>query len=381
MNIFFYISQKVYKTKNIYYPSDEKFIYNTKVFDSNNKPFNEEYINIYTMIESIYLFCKNNTLAVAKYKMLAEVYNNIFSSEEYKAKYVIFFSKIQKVYHVFARLYYIFKYKKAILLVNSDLSLNTIKSTNRNIITIMQLNTKYMFTLNDLTNIIETALSNSPDFFIDVLNPKNPYNNVAFNISTLYNIYFKFKESSFVMSSLFHLFFIANFNKTSFVLDNEELIREFAIRKFLRNADINILYNKIIFMLKENVFTRKLIIHKDFSKKLLVDIMKPFLYYKYIADYGITGLVKTDLYKKILYYKLRKFYEYNRKFGKIIYTNIGLGNSIRQTFIFDTDHITFESISLDGINLNRDIPENNILPIIHVYFSDGNLSQSSDDDE
>ena len=36
-------------------------------------------------------------------------------------------------------------------------------------------------------------------------------------------------------------------------------------------------YKSVILMLKENYYTRKLEIHNDFPKTLLVDIFRPFL--------------------------------------------------------------------------------------------------------
>ena len=48
--------------------------------------------------------------------------------------------------------------------------------------------------MNDLINIIETAICNAPNFFLDPLPPKNPYNNQKLNTSTLCNIYFKMKD-------------------------------------------------------------------------------------------------------------------------------------------------------------------------------------------
>ena len=83
-----------------------------------------------------------------------------------------------------------FNGNKAKIVVDFDLCLNPIEHNNKNSICLFQENKKYYFRINDLINIINNALCNSPNFFSDTLITKNPYNNIAFNKSTLYNIYF-----------------------------------------------------------------------------------------------------------------------------------------------------------------------------------------------
>ena len=131
-----------------------------------------------------------------KFKYINEQINNIFFTEEQKEDFINIFCKIQKTYFAFARFAYIYKYKKAKIVVDFDLCLNPIDINNKNSICLLQEKYKYCFRINDLINIIDTALSNSPNFFSDPLISKNPYNNVPFNKSTLYNIYFKILKGS-----------------------------------------------------------------------------------------------------------------------------------------------------------------------------------------
>jgi hypothetical protein len=222
-----------------------------------------------------------------------------------------------------------------------------------------------LFVLNDLVNIIETSISNAPDFFVEILSPKNPYTNIVFNKTALYNIYFQCKQHSNTLSTLFHLYFLANFDNKVFALENEPYIRDFAIKKYVFNTPKCSLHSKILSMLKKNAYTRKLYIHANFPKDILVDIMRPFLYYRYVADYGVEGTEKIKIYKKTLYYKLKKFYEYNTKFGRIFYKPIFKG---KREITYNSRHIPFHLIDIGDLNLLPDIRERNSFSnIIYVY--------------
>jgi len=209
----------------------------------------------------------------------------------------------------------------------------------------IQNKSRYLFSMNDLINIIETAVSNAPNFFLHPLSPKNPYNNQILNTSTLCNIYFKIKEGNCKFSLIIHLFFLACFVKYDFYVNNEPFLREYAIKKYIYTSPNNTLYNPVKIMLNNNPYTNKLNIHNDFPKDLLVEIFKPYLFYHYIVNYDIKGTEKIYNYKNQLYIKLRKFYEYNKLFGRKIFTG-SRSKFIKSnmTYIFNTNHINFYNI-------------------------------------
>jgi hypothetical protein len=120
------------------------------------------------------------------------------------------------------------------------------------------------------------------------------------------------------MSTIFHLYFISNFNNELFVSNNEAFLREYAINKYVYKSHAISLYQSTIEMINQNKYTQKLTIHKDFSKEILVNIFRPFLYYYFISLYDIKGTHKVSNYKQILYLKLKKFYQYNTAFGRKI---------------------------------------------------------------
>ena len=114
--------------------------------------------------------------------------------KEDKENIITIFSNAQKHYHAFSRFAYIYKLKKYPCIVTDDLSLNPLNPNHKNTFTLVENKSKYLFSLNDLISIIETAIGNSPNFFSEPLSPVNPYNKQIFTNSTLYNIYFKMKE-------------------------------------------------------------------------------------------------------------------------------------------------------------------------------------------
>lgn len=259
-----------------------------------------------------------NEYIIYKLLFFKGIINNSFINDDVKNKFSHIFSLSQKHYYYLNKFCYIYKLKKSNIIVDKDLYLNNININNPNTIVIFQNNYRYLFTLKDLINIIETSLCNSQDFFINSFKPKNPYNNTIFNNSTLFYIYLKMKNNYNIISLIFHFYFIEFFNIENFKLNNETYIYEVIIKKFINNSYYSNLIEYIFEMLSDNIYTNKLIIHEEFPKKLLVDIFKPYLYYFFITNYTIYDSNKINKCKNILFEKLKKFYEYNKFFGRKI---------------------------------------------------------------
>ena len=245
---------------------------------------------------------------------------NIFLTEEQKEEFINIFCKIQKTYFALSKFAYLYKYKTTKVVVDFDLCLNPIDINNKNSICLLQEKNKYYFRINDLINIIDTALSNSPMFFSEPLISKNPYNNIPFNKSTLYNIYFNITSKTSIVSELIHKFFLSNFDLDYFEKEYEYLIREYSIQKYIKNSDINTLYKSVLLMINTynyNNYNNMIIIHTSFPKKILVDIMRPYLLLYYIYNYSLINSKKTDS-KHLLFQKLNELYLFNPNFGRKI---------------------------------------------------------------
>lgn len=228
------------------------------------------------------------------------------------------FFKLQKMYHGFSRLAYLYKLKRATIKNTHDLALNPITHTNvRKTIVILQDNSLYIMTLSELIQIINTSLTYANSFFIlEPYRAKNPYTNVPFNDATLYNIYFAVKNSDYKMSPLFHAFFMQHFHLESFIRTNKYCILEYVIHRHVYKSHPNVLYLDVINMLTKNELTNSLQISSEFPKDVLVNIMRPYLHIDFRCQYSdvcdeVWGYLQTDLNSM-----LTSFYMHNPKFGR-----------------------------------------------------------------
>ena len=209
---------------------------------------------LYSYVISMYisLITSDKNMIKNKYIFLNDVLNNIFYKDEIKELFFSYFSKIQKSYFGFIRFIRLYKFKKAKIQINTDLYMNDLDEKKSNVFSLLQNGHKYLFSATDLVNIMNNSLSNTTSmFFIEPLVPKNPYNNMIFDVSSLYNIYFFMKKQNFTMPFLFQQYFSENFILDEFRNNNECFIRDFSIKRYIYSSSPSILYNAIIMMIKE----------------------------------------------------------------------------------------------------------------------------------
>ena len=227
MHTFLFILSKFFPNVNVY-----ELAYTPKLKTIKNINFTHySFMNI--MHHELYFYKTSS-----KYRIFKKVLQNPLINENDKMHILNQFNKSQFCYLAFNKLAYIFKYNKARTFKNdTDLCFVPLKNYNNNIILdIYDNNLRYKFKISDIISIINKSLSNTVDFFCEPLVIRNPYTNVAFSKSVLYNIYYALKESSYIMPSLFHNFFLANFNLNIFLRQNEATIRDFSINQFILNA-------------------------------------------------------------------------------------------------------------------------------------------------
>ena len=228
------------------------------------------------------------------------------------------FYKSQKTYRAFSKLARLFLMKRATLQVNHDMYMMPIDLNNKNTMIIFQNGAKYAFKLSDLINILNSALSNSPDFFADPIFPRNPYTNIEFEVGALYEMYDRIKKSDYKMPVLINAFFCASFDLDKFEYDNEAAIRDVFLSDYVKNSTNETLFHEIKTMIRIYDKTKRIKIDKDFPVDRLVSIMRPYLHLHYINQYSLYETTKRNDICTELNKKMRRFIEFSPKFGRKI---------------------------------------------------------------
>jgi len=353
MESFYFIAQKIMN------PNIEPFFYTndfTAKFQFALRLQSEKETRNHNIFHNFfYEYVLHENRKISKFHLLKSIYANMFFPNELKENMLNLFCSIQRTNGAFSRLAYIYKFKKAETMIKDDMFLNPIEATDKTTITIYdsQNGSKYLFSITDLIQIIKKSLIHSPNFFSDPLECKNPYTNIAFNKSTLYNIYFFIRHKNYVMPQVIQKFFLSNFDLENFSKNNLFYIREEAIKDYANNLQPRDVAGYVDIMLK-NYLKKKIYIHPDFPKNVLGNIMRPYLYYYLIATNSLC-FEKRHEYSKKLLLKFDRFFRFNPNFGKKYlkldkpFCNISKHNPFyvesihkaKKIFVFDDKHVDF----------------------------------------
>jgi hypothetical protein len=284
-------------------------------------------------------------IALKKHRCLKNYIDNQFMTADMKQKILEDFTGAQRTYTALTKFSQICKHRLAKSTIDIDLYMNPINKKHINSLCINQNSTNYWFTSTDLINHINSALTNSPYYYADPLEIKNPYTNIPFTNAQLYTIYFKIRASTFLLPVLFHNYFLCGFDLVQFRLNNESEIRENFIQRHIYMGDEEVLYGEIISMLFASRRRKRMLrIHPEIPKNEVIKIMRPYLYLYMVASYHVCGLEKTSLANDVLGEKLFDFFEFNPQFGRIIYRKGRLHK-------FNLDHPKFSMMDAKQIYL------------------------------
>ena len=347
------------------------FFYNNDIFLHIMKKIVDKYYYQETsLIHIILTLFINNNNNNNKFEFIKENLNNIFYSNTIKDDFLESICRTQKVYFGLIKLKNIYLYKKSKTQIDTDMCLNPIDTIKKNCMKIYQNKKIYWFLIRDLVNIINTALSNSPNFFSEPLISKNPYNNIPFNKSTLYNIYFNIRYSGIKMPELIEKFFLVNFDLSIFENKYEYLIREYALNNYIRNSQDSILVSLIELMIKsynKGVKSKyNIVIHDEFPETKLIKIMKPCLLLFLKINYSLIEIEKVNsavLLKNMLLNQSKTYPSFGRKIYKIekYYKDLSSTKKSSKILIYFNDkHINFYNIiQTNNNNINNNINNNN----------------------
>ena len=400
MNVFFVIIQKIINESNIVIEIDHEtnifeLYRNTifgpkgldvaecevsaKVVDSESVPLGKDYyVNrfYYNYIISHYVkFTFSNKIKEdplktmgqfirKKYIFLSDTLTNIFIDKKQMDVFMNIFSRIQKTYFALLRFVNICRHKKTGVYNTCDLLMNPVNRYDSNIIEIYQNKRIYLMTAPDIINIMNASLSHSPYFFSETLPIKNPYNNMIFNKSTLYNFYFFIRKSMFIMSELIDKYFLSNFDLRHFEDNNQYIIRDYYIKNYIDSSPPSILIPFIEKMFAQYKITT-IQIDDDFPKNRLIEIMRPYLLLLFQSNYSIDISKRNACFHKLLN-KLRLFVKYNPQFGRKIVkikpksmNILYLRKRYTTVITFNDDHILFNNINDNKHFMNTHSHKNN----------------------
>ena len=339
-----------------------------------------------------------------KFIFLKDIMNNFIVKGHKEEEVFNYFNKIQKTYHSLNRFAFIYKFKKAKLIVNTDMGLNEIEEKNKNVICIYQENAKYLFKIYDLLKIINMSLIHSQNFFADPLCIKNPYNNLPFGKNILYYIIYFLTEKNTIginikYTELFFKFYHCQFNLTDFLNKYEYLLREKTIINNIKNLINNDAYENIMVMINEfnNNKPKKntISIDKNFPKDILVKIFIPYLNIYWNSKYLLVSTLKYKAFYE-LKTKLIQFQKFNPLFGRIknLYKkkicrdgkirNFKIKDGVNDTHInfneYSNDQYFKDHLSYKYIHFSSDDDDNDDNDENHVYDND-NDEYDNDNDE
>ena len=290
-----------------------------------------------------------------KFEFYHNINKNEFFTREQCTKFNNKFYVIQRTCAGFNKFAYIYKYKKAHIVVDTDMGLNKINVTDKNVMCIFQNNFKYLFHVLDLIKITNYALTHCDSFFAEPKPLKNPYNNIPFNKSNLYNIYFYIRYNTTLRPELLFKYFDVHFSLTDFHSKYEYILIEYSIENYVKNSSVHTLFVEALRMFSDYNYSQynKFRIDVNFPREVLVKIMKPYLLLHVQSLYSLVQIKKTHA-SLTLKQKLLALYKFNSNFGKkIMYpeTKYSFGkNKIVYKYYFDDKHIPFHTPSNDFLS-------------------------------
>lgn len=316
------------------------------------------------------MICNSKEGDKHKFAYYTEVVNNYYFKNNPREREIFLdlFCKIQRTYHVLNKFAYMYKYKKAKMIVKTDLQLNEINETSANVICVYHIGSKYLFKIEELLKITYMSLTNNYSFFSEPLSIKNPYNNIPFGKSILYSIYvyisnkFEIKHINPDYLDLFLKFKNCNFNMTKFINDYEHIIRDYAIKNYLNNSTKNALLQNVKSMIAEyNLRMKdeknKIIISEEFPEDELIKIMMPYLHLNLVRKFSLSTKNKYEA-KNRLFKKLFEFQQFNPQFGRktIKFEKIPISNNknrVRSHIEFNMIYKKFNTYNIDEFMTNH----------------------------
>jgi hypothetical protein len=255
------------------------------------------------------------TIAYLKFDFLKNVYGNVLYDLELKDEIFLLFCKYQRIQHLFSRLSYRRRVRRAKVQITTDLYMNELTPSHKYTIELYHHGAIYLFSMTDLSRIWISALTNASAFFSMPNSVKNPYTNIPFTKSELCAIYHRMYESRFRIPLFIQQFYRCNLNIYEFKRRHESELRNHILYEYAMKTSANIIVTDIRIMIRLYDRIQQISIHPDFPVDALVKPMRIYLYYYYQRLYAYEKS-QRNYYDGLLYLKLRQFIYHNPLFGR-----------------------------------------------------------------
>ena len=171
-----------------------------------------------------------------------DIATHIFYSEAQKVAIFRLFCKAQRVHHALQRFRFALKWKTRCHAPTVDLTFSPIAAASRIVVYIDR--TVYTFSANDIVRIVMNALIyvDPHSFFMysQVKYPANPYTNIRFSRSVLYEMYFQlFAKRTRPLPSLMMHFFRTNFCLTAMNAQHDEEMHSQCVEQYIRDMSVS----------------------------------------------------------------------------------------------------------------------------------------------
>ena len=202
------------------------------------------------------------------------------------------------------------------------------------------------------------------------------------------------------MPILYNLYYLSNFDLRKFCDDNEPLLRDILIKKYIKSIgnlrtfrEIKRMFRDAKIIGNENKVKLKQI-HSNFPSKVLLDVFKPFLDVYLHAVFSL-NITKKYNSKIIIRKKFKAFFLENPSFGRKyikrindLQNNIFIFGSQNKSFTtFETsvknkfNHINIDNISIDNF-IENSIGQNYIVPnILDLSINPQGINDDDESDE
>lgn len=276
------------------------------------------------------LFCLFRSRKLGNVHHLDDIDRNVWYSPRIRDIMRALYYKTHRIRAALLRFVRIWRFKRSAIQVSTDLYMAPLDPACKRTFKLLQDGRIYLFSLQDLTNLIVSAITHHNVIGYSRLEHypktiKNPYTNIPLEKSDLCNIYFRMRDVHADAPEMIRRFFRCEFNIYRFAKENRRELEIVGVRAICKNMSKPALHDTAIMLLSRyathaprgaTVRFNYPQIHPDFPKDALVHKLRPYLELCFLAQYTSDGQYE---YEPLLKRRMGELFKQNPYFGQPIY--------------------------------------------------------------